>query len=147
MSKTKLVSHLRTTPKSKQVREEWNKMSRVPKKARKLILKINLSPSDEHLLFQLSRIQLPVRLAYSMAINKVQGQTFRKVGLHLPTAVFPHGQLYAALSSATTEEGVRVKLRETAEQGFHNGIALTKNVKSSFSKSNTRSLLENLPKK
>ena len=38
------------------------------------------------------------------------------------------GQLYVALSRATTEEGVRVKLPETEEQGFLNGLVITKNV-------------------
>ena len=63
-----------------------------------------------------------------MTINKAQGQTFQKVGLDLPKPVFAHGQLYVALSRATTEDGVRVKLQQTEEQGFHNGIAFTKNV-------------------
>ena len=63
-----------------------------------------------------------------MPINKAQGQTFQKVGLDLPKPVFEQGQLYVALSRATTEEGVRVKLQETEEQGFLNGLAFTKNV-------------------
>ena len=92
------------------------------------IPKVTLRPSDVHLPFQLCRIQLPVRLAYSMTINIAQGQTFQKVGLDLPKPVFAHGQLYVALSRATTEDGVRVKLEETKEQGFRNGIAFTKNV-------------------
>ena len=63
-----------------------------------------------------------------MTINIAQGQTFQKVGLDLPKPVFAHGQLYVALSRAATEDGVRVKLEETKEQGFHNGITYTKNV-------------------
>ena len=69
-----------------------------------------------------------MRLAYSMTINKTQGQTFQKVGLDLPKPVFEHGQPYVALSRATTGNGVRMKLEEAKEQGFRNGIALTKNV-------------------
>ena len=69
-----------------------------------------------------------MRLAYSMTINKAQGQTFQKVVLDLPKPVFAHGQLYVALSRATTGEGVRVQLQETEEQGFHNGMAFTQNV-------------------
>ena len=49
------------------------------------------------------------------------------MGLDLPKPIFAHGQLYAALSRATTEEGVRVKLQETEEKGFHNGMASTQN--------------------
>ena len=63
-----------------------------------------------------------------MTTNIAQGHTFQKVGLGLPKPVFAHGQLYVALSRATTEDGVRVKLEETKEQGFRNGIAFTKNV-------------------
>ena len=41
-----------------------------------------------------------MRLAYSMTINKAQGQTFDKVGIYLPAPVFSHGQLHVALSRA-----------------------------------------------
>ena len=61
------------------------------------IPKVTLRPSDVHLPFQLCCIPLPVHLAYSMTINKAQGQTFQKVGLDLPKSVFAHGQLYVAL--------------------------------------------------
>ena len=33
-----------------------------------------------------------------MTVNKAQGQTFRRVGLWLPSSVFAHGQLYVACS-------------------------------------------------
>ena len=75
-----------------------------------------LRPSDVHLPFQLCHIQLPVRLAYSMNINKAQQQTFQKVGLELPNPVFGHGQLYAAFSRAITGEDVRVKLYQTEDR-------------------------------
>ena len=71
-----------------------------------LIPKVLLGPSDVHMPFQLCRIQLPVCLAYSMTISKAQGQPFQNVGLELPKPVFAHGQLYVALSRATTEKGV-----------------------------------------
>ena len=93
-----------------------------------LIPKVMLRPSDAHMPFQLCRTQLHMCLAYSMTINKAQGQPFQRVGLELPKQVFAHGQLYVALSRATTEEGVRVKLHETEEQGFHNGMVFTQNV-------------------
>ena len=63
-----------------------------------------------------------------MTTNKAQRQTFQKVGLDLSKPVFAYGQLYVTLSRATTEEGVRVKLQESEEQGFHNGMVFTKNV-------------------
>jgi ATP-dependent exoDNAse (exonuclease V) alpha subunit len=33
-----------------------------------------------------------------MNINKSQGQTFDFVGLHMPSPVFSHGQLYVTMS-------------------------------------------------
>lgn len=65
-----------------------------------------------------------MRLAYSMTNNKIQGQTFQNIGLELPTPVFAHGQLYAA----TSEEDVRVKLQETEDQSFQNGMVFTRNI-------------------
>ena len=62
--------------------------------------RIKFVPSDCSLPFILQRIQFPVRLSYSMTINKAQGQTFTKLGLFLDKPVFSHGQLYVALSRA-----------------------------------------------
>ncbi|RCN27115.1 hypothetical protein ANCCAN_27152 [Ancylostoma caninum] len=38
---------------------------------------------------RLRRRQFPVRLAFAMTINKSQGQTFSKVGVYLPSPIFP----------------------------------------------------------
>ena len=46
-----------------------------------LLPRIKLAPSDVNLPFVLERRQFPVRLAYSMTINKGQGQTFDEVGI------------------------------------------------------------------
>ncbi|GBO16889.1 hypothetical protein AVEN_37525-1 [Araneus ventricosus] len=42
------------------------------------IPRISLIPSDSNMPFKFKRKQFPVRLAYSMTINKAQGQTFEK---------------------------------------------------------------------
>lgn len=52
-----------------------------------------------------------------MTNNKVQGQTFQKVGLEIPKPVFAHGKL----NVPTTDQDVMAKLQETEEQAFQNG--------------------------
>jgi ATP-dependent exoDNAse (exonuclease V) alpha subunit len=64
--------------------------------------------------FKLIRLQYPVRLAFSMTMNKSQGQSRRYVGVDLREEVFSHGQLYVvALSRAISGDGVSVLLPET----------------------------------
>ena len=48
--------------------------------------------------FTFKRLQFPVKLAYSMTINKAQGQTFQYCGVDLKEPCFAHGQLYVACS-------------------------------------------------
>ena len=83
-----------------------------------LIPKLNLP-------FTLQRIQFPLRLSYSMTINKSQGQTFNNVGIYLPVPVFYHGQLYVAFSRARTLYGVKVLLdqKERVNRNY-----ITKNI-------------------
>ena len=77
---------------------------------RVLIPRIRLSPSDANIPFILHRTQFPVRLSYSMTINKAQGQTFDKVGIDLRLPFFTHGQLYVAFSRARAMDSVKVKV-------------------------------------
>jgi UvrD-like helicase C-terminal domain len=48
--------------------------------------------------FTMIRRQFPLRLAYSMTINKAQGQEFATVVVDLTLSCFSHGHLYVALS-------------------------------------------------
>jgi ATP-dependent DNA helicase PIF1 len=71
--------------------------------------RIPLYPSDDEMFpFQFKRKQFPIRLSFAMTINKAQGQTIPNVGIFLPNTVFSHGQLYVALSRATTKQHVNV---------------------------------------
>ena len=65
-----------------------------------LIPRIKLVPVTSIYHFVLERNKLPLRLAYSMTINKAQGHTFEKVGIYLSYLVFCHGQLYVVFSRA-----------------------------------------------
>lgn len=76
------------------------------------IPRITLTPSEGHtdFTFILKRRQFPVRLAFAMTINKAQGQSVKHVGLDLRMPVFSHGQLYVALSRATSANRVKIIL-------------------------------------
>jgi ATP-dependent exoDNAse (exonuclease V) alpha subunit len=58
---------------------------------------------------EFTRLQFPLQLCYAMTISKSQGQTFTgKVELYLKDGVFSHGQLYVALSRATSVENISI---------------------------------------
>ncbi|PNF24041.1 hypothetical protein B7P43_G08625 [Cryptotermes secundus] len=61
-----------------------------------LIPRIPMIPADVP--FQFKRLQFPIRLAFAITINKVQGQSLELCGLDLDTDCFSHGQLYVACS-------------------------------------------------
>ena len=93
-----------------------------------LIPRIQLTPSDTGLPFQLCRRQFPLRLAYSMTISKAQGQSFDKVGIFLRRPCFSHGQLYVALSRAHRLNDIKIQLIPNSLQGECDGESYTTNV-------------------
>jgi ATP-dependent DNA helicase PIF1 len=82
-----------------------------------LIPRISLTPSNTtDFTFKFSRQQFPVRLAFALTINKSQGQSVKFVGLDLQVPVFSHGELYVALSRATSGQRVKILLPDTATE-------------------------------
>jgi len=78
--------------------------------------RIPLCPSEDDMFpFKLKRKQFPVRLSFSMTINKAQGQTIPHVGVYLPDSVFSHGQLYAALSRGISCENTKVLVHQAKQ--------------------------------
>ena len=53
-----------------------------------LIPRINLTPSDPTIPFQMMRKQFPIKIAFAITINKAQGHTLQKAGLYLPEPIF-----------------------------------------------------------
>ncbi|KAI8536933.1 hypothetical protein RHMOL_Rhmol10G0295100 [Rhododendron molle] len=84
------------------------------------IPRISLTPSSSEMPFEMTRRQFPIRLAYSMTINKSQGQSVNFVGIDLRTPVFSHGQLYVALSRCTSGDRTSVLLSNDASRSTTN---------------------------
>ena len=88
-----------------------------------LIPCIGLIPStEEGYTFQFKCHQFPVRLAFAMTINKAEGQSLHTVGIDLHQPVFSHGQLYIALSHATSSHRVHVLLPPNSENKTPNVV-------------------------
>jgi ATP-dependent DNA helicase PIF1 len=71
--------------------------------------------------FPFKRTQFPVRLAFSMSINKSQGQSMTVMGCDLVTPCFSHGQLYVACSRV----GSRSNSYCHAPTGFTKNVVYT----------------------
>ena len=72
--------------------------------------KIPLIPSDYP--FNFRRLQYPIKLCFSMKINKSQGQSFKVVGLDLETECLAYGKLYVGCSRALKEKKLYILAKD-----------------------------------
>jgi hypothetical protein len=86
------------------------------------IPRMRLQPIEGQLPFTLTRLQFPVRLCFSMSINKSQGQSVQHVGLDFRSPVFTHGQFYVAISRVKSVHNIKA-IWPSSEEG-----ARTKNI-------------------
>src|SRR5258705_4748864 len=65
--------------------------------------------------FLFKRLQLPVRLAFAITINKSQGQSLKVTGLDLTYECFSHGQFYVGISRAMDPSKLYIVADENGE--------------------------------
>ncbi|GFV57128.1 ATP-dependent DNA helicase [Trichonephila clavipes] len=80
-----------------------------------LIRRIPIIPNN--LPFNFKRLQLPLKVAFSMTINKSQGQTLKVAGIHLGSPCFSHRQLYVACSRVSESQNLHVYAER--KKSFH----------------------------
>ena len=81
------------------------------------IPRIAFIPKDCAIEFK--RIQFPVKVSFSMSINKSQGQTLKKVGLWLEEPCFAHGQFYVGCSRVGSDKNLKIAC---PDQGTRNVV-------------------------
>jgi ATP-dependent DNA helicase PIF1 len=93
------------------------------------ISRITMTTNRSKWPFTLQRRKFPLQLAFTMTVNKAQGQTMKIVGIYLPEPVFTHGQLYVVLSRATHLNDISVFCPNGRTMTY---VVYTKLLRSSF---------------
>jgi len=73
-------------------------------------------PSEDENAFRFTRRQFPIRVCFSITINKSQGQSVKFVGLDLRSPAFTHGQFYVAVSRVTSVSNIKAIWTEGVEE-------------------------------
>jgi hypothetical protein len=71
------------------------------------IPRVASQPGENENAFMFTRRQFPIRVCFSMTINKSQGQSVKFVGLDLRSPAFTHGQFYVAVSRVTSVSNIK----------------------------------------
>jgi ATP-dependent DNA helicase PIF1 len=81
---------------------------------------ILLKPKDRDYPFEWARRQFPVNIAFTITINKSEGQMLSKAAIYLPEPCFAHGQLYTALSRMSHPNNILVMIAPSTDSPSHN---------------------------
>jgi hypothetical protein len=104
-----------------------------------------LNKSNQNLPVTMVRRQFPLSLAYSLSIDKSQGQTFNQIGMYLPKPCFSHGQFYVGLSRVSKFTSVKCAIDTTDQHGYQTDQSTGKLDKSKIYTANVvlRSIFDN----
>jgi ATP-dependent DNA helicase PIF1 len=104
-----------------------------------------LNKSNQNLPVTMVRRQFPLSLAYSLSIDKSQGQTINQIGMYLPKPCFSHGQFYVGLSRVSKFTSVKCAIDTTDQHGYQTDQSTGKLDKSKIYTANVvlRSIFDN----
>ena len=80
--------------------------------------------------FGLTRLQFPLKVAFSLTINRAQGQSAEKCGILLPKSVWTHEQIYVSFSRYGNPNNICIwtEQEQFTERGYCSDKKYVKNV-------------------